>query len=247
MRPRSLPSRALSRALGPLAVLAMAPIALSGCGGSSSSSSSSSAGNGIDAKTPTEILARAKAAVAAARSAHVSGALSSGGDRITLDLDLLAGRGGRGELSENGLSFELIDVGGYVYIKGSPAFYTHIAGAAAAQLFAGKWLKAPATSGNFASLASLTNLHSLVETALAGHGTLAKGATTIVDGQQAVPIEERTKGGALYVAERGPSYPIEIAKQGTSGGQIIFSSWNEPVSLAAPANAVDLSQLQGGA
>jgi hypothetical protein len=217
---------------------------LSGCGGSSSSSSSS--GNGIAGKTPTEILAQAKAAVAAAKSAHVSGALTSNGAKITLNLDLLAGKGGRGQLSENGLSFELIDVGGYVYIKGSPAFYSHIAGPAAAQLFQGKWLKAPATSGNFASLASLTNLHSLVDTALAGHGTLAKGSVTTVAGQQALGIVDTTKGGTLYVAARGQPYPIEVSKQGASGGQIVFGSWNEPVSLTVPPNAVDLTQLQSG-
>jgi hypothetical protein len=245
MRQRPTFSCSPPRALGPLVVLAAVLAGLSGCGGSSSASSSS--GNGIAARTPAEILAQAKTAVAGAKSAHVSGALTSDGAKITLDLDLLAGKGGRGQLSENGLSFELIDVGGYVYIKGSPAFYTHIAGQAAAQLFAGKWLKAPATSGNFASLASLTNLHSLVETALAGHGTLAKGATSTIAGQQAVGIEETAKGGTLYVAVRGRPYPIEIVKQGASGGQIVFGSWNESVSLAAPANAIDLSQLQSGA
>jgi hypothetical protein len=206
--------------------------------------SSSPAGNGIGAKTPAEILAGAKAAANAAYSAHVSGSLSSGGSTITLDLDLVAGKGGRGQLAENGLSFELIETGGYVYIKGSPAFYSHIAGPATAQLFTGKWLKAPATSGNFASLAALTNLHSLIATALQGHGTLAKGAAATVDGQQVIGVTDTTNGGTLYVATTGQPYPIEVAKQGGSGGEIRFGSWNEAVTIAAPAGAVDLSQLQ---
>jgi len=213
---------------------------LSGCG------SSSSSGNGIASRTPAEILTAAQAAAYTASSAHVSGSLTSGGAKITLDLDLLAGKGGRGQLTENGLSFELIATGGYVYIKGSPAFYTHIAGPAAAQLFVGKWLKAPANGGNFASLASLTDLHSLIETSLAGHGSLGKGAEATVDGQEAVPLTDTSKGGMLYVATRGRPYPIEVIKQGSTGGQILFGSWNEQVSLAAPAGAVDLTQLGSG-
>ena len=47
----------------------------------------------------------------------------------------------------------------------------------AAQLFNGKWLKAPA-SGQFASLAALTNLNELFNKLLSSHGTLTKGATT---------------------------------------------------------------------
>jgi hypothetical protein len=33
-------------------------------------------------------------------------------------------------------------------------------------------------------------------------------------------------------------------KAGTGGGKIAFDRWNESVSLAAPANAVDVAQLQ---
>jgi hypothetical protein len=228
-----------------LSLFAGVPLLLAGCGGSSSSTSSAPP-NGVAGKTPAEILASAKAAADGASSAHVQGSLSSGGSTITLDLDLLASRGGRGELAENGLSFELIDVGGFVYIKGSPAFYAHIAGPATAQLFVGKWLKAPATSGNFASLASLTNLRSLISTALAGHGTLARGKTATVLGQQVIALEDTTKGGTLYVSTKGKAYPIEVVKGGSTGGEISFSDWNERVALTAPSSSVDLTQLQSG-
>ena len=213
---------------------------LCGCGSSSAPS------NGVASQTPAEILASTQAAAYGASSAHVSGSLTSDGAKITLDLDLLAGKGGRGQLSENGLSFELIELGGYVYIKGSPAFYSHIAGPATAQLFVGKWLKAPAASGNFASLASLTDLHSLIETTLQGHGTIGKGAATTADGQAVIPLTDASKAGTLYVSTKGKPYPVEIIKQGSNGGQIAFADWNAPVSLAAPANSVDLTQLQSG-
>ncbi len=106
---------------------------------------------------------------------HVAGSIVSGSSPITLDLELVAGKGGRGQISENGLSFNLIQVDGTAYISGSPAFYSHFGGPAAAQLLEGKWLKAPASSGSFSTLGSLTNLNQLLSTLLAEPGTLAKG------------------------------------------------------------------------
>jgi hypothetical protein len=238
--PTSMSHRRLFTATTPLACVLIVA-ALAGCGGSSSSS-----GNGIAAKTPTEILAATKVAADAASSVHVTGSIVSSGSPITLDMDLLAGKGGRGKLSESGLAFELIQTGGTVYIKGSPAFYKHIGGAAAAQLLQGKWLKAPAKSSDFASLSSLTELRQLVDTTLASHGSLTKGGTTTVNGQKVVGLTDTTKGGTLYIATDGAPLPIEITKSGSGGGKITFDSWNKPVTVTAPANSIDVQQLQAG-
>jgi hypothetical protein len=234
----------LSRPLTAGSLLASALIIalLSGCGGSSSKSS----GNGIADKSANEILAATKVAADAATSVHVAGSIVSGGSPITLDMELLAGKGGRGKLSEGGLAFELIDTGGSVYIKGGSAFYKHIGGAAAAQLLQGKWLKAPAKGSNFASLASLTDLHELVDSTLASHGTLTKGGTTSVDGQKVVGLTDNTKGGTLYVAATGPPLPLEITKSGSGAGKITFDRWSKPVTITAPANSIDVAQLQSG-
>jgi hypothetical protein len=217
--------------------------AIAGCGGSSSSSS----GNGIAEKSPAEILAATKVAADGAKSVHVAGSIVSGGTPITLDMQLVAGKGGRGQLSQNGLSFSLIEVGGTVYIKGSPAFYKHIGGSAAAQLLQGKWLKASATSSDFASLGQLTNLRELIDQTLSNHGALTKSATTTVKGQKVVGLSDRSKGGTLYVAASGKPYPLEITKAGSSADSITFDSWNEPLTLSAPANAIDINALSSAA
>jgi hypothetical protein len=222
----------------PLALVTVA-LVLAGCGGSSSSSS-----NGVADKSPTEILAATKTAADAASSVHVSGSIVSSGSPITLDMHLRAGKGGRGSLSENGLAFQLIQTGGTVYIKGSPAFYKRIGGTAAAQLLQGKWLKAAASSSDFASLSQLTDLRQLVDQTLAKPGSLTKGQTTTVNGQKVVGLTDRTKGGTLYIAATGQPYPIEITKSGSGGGKIVFDSWNKPVTVAPPANAIDVAQLQ---
>lgn len=222
----------------PLLLVLVAAL-FAGCG-------SSSSGNGVASKTPTQILEAAKAASARAVSAHVSGSIVSEGKPISLDMELVAGKGGKGRIAVEGLSVQLIEVDKAVYINGSTAFYTHLAGAAAAQLLQGKWLKAPASNANFASFSSLTNLSKLVGSTLAAHGTLSRAATTTINGQKAVGVTDAAKGGTLYVATTGTPYPIEIVKSGAGGGKIVFDKWNKPVTLAPPANSVNVNQLQSG-
>lgn len=226
---------------GPLLLSVLVTGVLTGCGNSSK-------GNGVAAKTPAEIVAGAKVLADAASSVHVIGSIVSSGSPITFDLYLVASRGGRGRVSENGLSFELIRIHGTVFIKGSSAFYRHVAGPAAAQLLQGRWLKASASSGGLASLASLTDLRQLLNTTLAAHGALVKGASTTVGGRKVLGLTDTAKGGTLYVATTGPPYPIAITTGGARAGRIAFDDWNAIVSVTAPAPAstLDITQLQSG-
>lgn len=220
--------------------LTLAVAALAGCG------SSSPAGNGVASKTPTQILAAAKAAADSAATVHVAGSLAQEGKPISLNMELEAGKGGKGTISLEGLAVKIVQIKGTVYINGSDAFYSHVAGSSAAQLLHGKWLKAPSSDGNFSSLASLTELGKLIGATLAAHGALAGAGTTTVNGQKAVGVTDKAKGGTLYVATMGKAYPLEIAKSGKSGGKIVFDRWNQAVTLTAPANAVNIDQLQSG-
>jgi hypothetical protein len=233
MRPR-LPLPA-----GPALGLALVGAVVAGCGGSSP------AGTGLASKSPTEIVAAAKAAADGAASVHVSGAIAEGAS-LSLDMHLLAGKGGRGYIMQNGLRFELIALGSTIYIKGTPAFYRHIGGDAAAQLLHGKWLKAPAAAGQFAPITGLTDLRKLIDTALASHGALTKGGTTSVGGRKVVAINDASKGGVLYVAATGQPFPAEVARTGANGGRIVFDRWNGAVTISPPLNAINLTQLQAG-
>ena len=156
MRAGLMPRAAALLGLG----LALGLGAVSGCG-------SSAAEEGIEGKTPTEILAASQLAADAAGSVHVAGTIISGGTPIALDLSLLAGSGARGRISEQGSGFEVIRTGETIYLKGSEALYRQVLGASAARKLAGSWLKAPANSPGLASLASLTDLRTLVDTTFA--------------------------------------------------------------------------------
>jgi hypothetical protein len=210
--------------------------AVAACGGGSSS-------NGVASKAPDQVVASALSAIDSAKSAHISGHVVSNSSRITLNLNLVSGKGGSGSMSEGGLGFKIIVVGNEVYINGSPAFWQHFGGAAAAQVFQGKWLKAPA-SGQFSSLAHLTDLHALLGTVLSTHGALQKIGTSTINGESAVGVRDKTNQGTLYVATSGAAYPLEISKPGAQGGRITFGKFNEPVTLAPPAQAIDISKFK---
>ncbi|HTP21579.1 MAG TPA: hypothetical protein VMJ65_18380 [Solirubrobacteraceae bacterium] len=232
----------MRRRLGPAALSALVALALASCGGSSGSSSDS-ASNGVTSKSPDQIVAAATHAVGSVDSVHVAGKVLSSGQNVTLDLNLVNGKGGKGSMSQNGLGFKIVAVGPEVYINGSSAFWTKFGGSAAAGLLSGKWLKAPA-SGQLSSLATLTDVQKLFSQLLSSHGKLVKGKTTTVQGQQVVAVNDTTNGGTLYVATTGKPYPIEISKTGSDGGQLVFDHFNQPVTLTAPAKAIDISQLK---
>ena len=161
-------------------------------------------------------------------------------------MELVAGKGAKGHIALEGLGIDVITVERAFYLNGSTAFYRHIAGSTAAQLLQGKWLKAPAASGEFASLAQLTNLGKLIDSTLASHGKLESAGATTVSGRKAVGVKDATKGGTLYVAATGTPYPLEIVKTGSGSGRIAFDRWNRPVTITPPANAINISQLQNG-
>jgi hypothetical protein len=211
--------------------------ALPGCG-------SSSSGNGVASKSAEEIVAETKKAADSASSVHVTGSVKSGGSPVTLDLSMSSGNGASGQISQNGSTFKIVVTGGDAYISGSSSFYGKLGGSAAAQLLAGKWLKVPVSTPEFASFSSLTDMRKLLDTVLVGHGSLEKGATTTIAGQQAIAVKDTTRGGTLYVATTGKPYPLQIVKSGSEAGTISFDKWDEPVSVKAPANSVDLSELK---
>jgi hypothetical protein len=220
----------------------VAALMIAACGGSSGGA----ADNGVAAKSADQIVTQATQAIDAVHTARVSGDVGSahGQGAIHLDLHLVDGTGATGSMSEGGLAFKLISVNNSAYVNGSPAFWKQFGGSAAVQLLQGRWLRAPAATGPFASFASLTDLHKLVAGLLTGHGALTKGSTSTIDGQKVVALTDKTNQGTLYVATTGKPYPIRIANGGSGGGgQLDFSDFNQPVTVKAPASSIDITKL----
>jgi hypothetical protein len=228
-------SRRLST--GFLAVVLLAAVA-AGCGGGGASS------NGESAKSATAVFNDAKRAAVAAKSVHVAGALNDAGRSLDLDLVLAHGKG-KGTMAESGLSFEIVRIGNAAYIKGTDAFLRQFAGAAAAQLLHGKWLKGPVSSGPLSSLAPLTDIVKLFDGAFGTHGKLANKGETTFDGQKVVAIKDASDGSTLYVAATGTPYPVAATEGGKTKGSVAFDHWNDSVSIDAPKGAVDIGKLGG--
>jgi hypothetical protein len=225
----------------PLLGLALSAVLLAGCG------SSSSSGNGLESKSPEAIVAAAKTASRGASTVHISGSIITEGKPISLNMELVAGKGAKGQVGVEGNSIDIIEVEHAFYINGSAAFYAHLAGSSAAKLLQGKWIKAPSASGEFSSFSQLTDLGKLLDSALSSHGTLTKAPSTTISGQKAVGVTDAAKGGTLYVAATGTAYPLQISKNASgSGGKITFDRWNQPVTLTPPAKAININQLQAG-
>jgi hypothetical protein len=233
----SVRSRAVLLAVGACSVAT----GIAACGGGGSSD------NGVAAKSPDAIVAAVRQATSSVKSVHVSGSVTSGGMPITLDLALLAGKGGTGQMSLNGVSFRMIVINQTVYINGNDAFWRK-AGATGGmvQLLRGKWFRGP-VGGQFQGVAQVAYLHTLFGSLLSNLGTLAKGARSTIAGQPVIAVKDTTKGGTLYVATTGKPYPVQVS--GTSGGRAVrveFDRYNQPVSLSAPANSIDAAQLPSG-
>jgi hypothetical protein len=217
-------------------------VLLAGCG----SHKKAATPNSEVSKPADRVLADAKAAATKASSTHIAGRIVSAGTPITLDLDVARGKGAKGSMSTNGLSFELVRIGGTAYIRGSDAFYRHYAGAGVAQLLHGKWLKASIVKGRFRSLGPLTSVDLLFAGINSHHGRLVNKGETTYKGQKVAEILDTSDNSKLYVAATGTPYPVAIVGGGKGqSGSITFGDWNEQVSLSAPKDAIDISQLGG--
>jgi hypothetical protein len=218
--------------LASIAAPLAAVVLLAGCGSSGPKS------NGEASKSAKQIVADAQAAALGASAVHVSG---SAGANLVVNLHLVAGKGGEGQMRANGLTFQIVRIGNEAYFKGGSNFWRHIGGGAAAALLKGRWLKAPAASSRLISLTPLTDIVKLFNAIFATHGTLVVGKATSVSGHPAIAVVDKTQGGTLFVATTGKPYPLALRKRGS--GSITFDEWDAPVTLKTPSNAVDISKL----
>jgi hypothetical protein len=234
-------SRVLRRLAAAAACASLLALGLSACGSGGGSGDGSS--NGITDKSANDIAVAATSAVENASSVHVSGPIARQGFPTALDLTLVNGKGAQGSMSAGPLNFQIVAVDREIYINGSPSFWRRYANNNVARLLSGRWLKAPA-GGQFAGLAVLADMHSLFNQLLAHHGKLVKGEQTTVRGNKVIGLKDASDGGTLYVATTGRPYPIQVIKRGSQGGELDFDRYNQPVSIKAPGNAIDVSQLK---
>jgi hypothetical protein len=231
---RPLKTRARA-ALAPLLAAAIAALA-AGCG---------SSGNGVSSKSANEIMAASKAAANKASSARVATKVAQGKLELTSHIEF-ASNGGHAQVSFAGLAFEVLRIGSTLYVKGNRAFESRLTATASKKIPEGTWIKASASGTQLAQLAAFTDKTGEMSRLLSSSGPLTKGSTTTVNGQKAIELKQTAKlyTGSAFIATTGEPYPIQLLKHGRETGETSFSDWNQPVTLTAPTNSVEVSQLE---
>lgn len=260
--------RSAGAVIARVALLALTSVAavIGGCGSSARS-------NGEASKPPQQILSDAATALRQVHSLRVYGTVTVDKRPTAVTLAVKPPSDLSIAMTQGASTAQMIVLGSSVYIKMSPAFARRQGNvpAPAAALISNRWLKVPPGAvGSAASLTKQFNLDTLSRCVVENHGTLTRAGTANVNGQPAVVIVDKgDKPGStpskLYVATTGPPLPLRALATGaqrpggaldaqcnnggdpTQPGEVLtFTDYNRSLNIAAPAGAVDLSQLPGG-
>jgi hypothetical protein len=242
-----------------LVSLAVMVMVITGCGSGPDSPAGTAttaralAPNGVEKLSAAGIVAKARQAAVHASAVRVMGDITDEGQRIKFDMQLLADRGGTGTLTVRGGSVRITRIGQRVYLKGSTAFWTAVGGTAAAQLFAGKWLKTSTSEPDTASLVSFTDIDALMTGLFKDtrNNALRKGREQRTGGYRAITVTMTgADGGTLFVALDGKPYPlrIEALPGAKEPGTVEFLDYNQPFTLKAPppSQTIDFSDFRSG-
>src|SRR5262249_40191649 len=192
------------------ALTAALTMGLAACGtsGSSSAASSSSASTRVTTSasatadpladlSASAIITKAFADTSAASSVHFTGTGTDSGQKLSLAITVVRGKGCTGTISESKSgSFQVIYLGKSVWVKPDATFWKNIAASGGsdaklgASLLSGKWLKDSAgDKSGLGSLVSVCSLSSLFGQATPASDQLVKGTLTTPNGQAVLPIK----------------------------------------------------------
>ena len=215
-----------------LAAAVAATLLLAACGSSP-----------LEGKTGPEVVTAAADALEAAGAVHIAGAIEQDGQEGEVDLHL-QGEDVTGTLTMEGAEMELLGVDGIFYMKGTPEFWASFGmpeGMTA--MFDDRWVQLP---GEAASEFADFSLAGFIEELRNPESSVKDDVRTDeVDGKDVVIVEQED-GSTLTVADDEKAYPLEMTGGDTPGG-ITFSRFGEEEDISAPADALDLEDMMGGA
>lgn len=209
-------------------------------------------GNDFTEQSGEEIAQTAKDAMAGLESVRVSGAITSDGQEISLDLAVSTAGECAGTISLGGASAELVGADGKAWFKPSNEFWQAQAGEQAQtiiDLVAGRWV---VMSGDDAGFGEFCQLDSLLDELVSGEddSTYEKGDVSDVEGSEAIAVTSTGDDGTSvgYVQVDGEHYLVKVeVTSGDEPGAITFSDFDAEVPAEAPPaeDTVDLDELGG--
>lgn len=204
---------------------------------------SSGSSDPLASMSAKQVLDKAVADLKAAPSFTMSGNVSQAGGAYTVSLGYLKAHGCKGTIAQSGKgSIAIILIGDKAWVKPDDAFIKSVAGSQAPAVIGrigGKYLSG-STSNSKTSLCDVNTMTSQ----LLQPTNVVKGKVTTVNGQQALPLTDTSKGGTLYVTDTAIPQVLQVVNtKAGSSGKITFKV-GAPVTLTAPpaSQTVDGSQ-----
>lgn len=238
-----------------VAALAVPAVALVGCGDSGTPAASTAAtttpATSNTSLSAADLLASATDAVTAASSVHIEGKAATPSATEAAQLSLTATRSNQGEgtVQIAGATLNVLVAGGTPYIKAPTAFWAGSgAPTAVANQLADKWITAPesgSAAGQLTGITQFVDMAKVVDPILADFGTPTKSGTGTTDGTPTITLKD-PKGNVLYLPASGNPLPVRyVSNAKGKAGDVHYSKWSAPVSVSAPADAIDLGAITG--
>lgn len=229
--------RGVRTAAGAALSVAIAAGAVTACGGGS--------GGPLSGMSADQITTQAFANLKSAKSVHVTGPSTDGGQKYTLNVTLgTTNCQGTYATASKG-SYSILKVNGSTYFSADPAFWKQ-SGAAGASLTTldGKYLKVGPNSQTLSALGVLCHPSQLAS-AFSGSvsGMVERGYTTI-NGQKALHITDSGDPDGIYVSVTGT--PEVLRLDAGSNANLYFTDYNAPLNLTAPPASLTLDGKKFG-
>jgi hypothetical protein len=247
---------AAATACGSSSSASSSPAASATSGTATASSSASPAGTAtVTGAAATALITKAIANSKAAPSLVVVGSgipsgsgTGSSGQQVSFNLTMVQKAGCRGTIALSKVeSFQLVETGGYVWLKPTSALYAtlHLSQAALA-LVADKYIKVPANNAQVADLAKICSFSGLFGQLPTPTGTSYVATPTTDNGKSAYKITQTGQAGYAYITNSSTPMLVKLAEPTASGGVIGFTEYSAPLAITAPSDAESIDGTKLG-
>ncbi|MBC9730632.1 hypothetical protein [Streptomyces sp. TRM68367] len=219
-------------------VSAMCALVVTGTGLTGCSEDPNAGTNGVGKLPAGQIQAKTRAAAASVDAVRLSGDVVTSGRTYKLDMRLKSD-GGRGSVTVEGGTFQLLRVGEQLYLKAHADFWSPGDGKggdgdAAADKLGGKYVKVPQGDPAYKKFSGFTDKDVLLDGLLTLHGTVETDGHHEQAGVRTIRISgDKGSGGTLDVSLEGKPYPLRLVRAG-SAGTLAFSAWGQDFPLGKP-------------
>lgn len=206
------------------------------------------------------------------KSYHFEGTQTDEDGTAEIEGDVTAAGSTEFDLTMDDATVTFRVIGTTAYLRADAAYWRESAGAqgdALAERLADRWVKSPSASVGIGELLDELSPRTLAACLAVGNGTLRDGGSADVGGRKAdVLIDEGDKPGTtpgrFFTAADGPPLPVRVLQTGkrrpggtldpkcseeddtSSASDLQFSRFDEPVSIEAPKDAIEIPGADDG-